>query len=139
MSAQAELHDAIRALALSSAPLMALVTAFYDAVPDQASRWGAKQAYLSLGETDVVEDDADCITAGVHTVQIDCWSRVVGSYHCKRIVDALKVALHDKDIELPSYGAGRLSVVMRRVDEDPDGLTMHGVVMVEAYIEEAVL
>jgi hypothetical protein len=46
--------------------------------------------------------------------------------------------LHDIDAELPTHGLTQMRVVARRVFADPDGKTMHGVVAVEALIEEDV-
>ncbi len=138
MSAQGELHDLIRDTLKADSAVMTLISDVYDSVPDGAARWGSKNAYVSFGPTDVVEDDSDCIVGGTFTVQLDCWSRKLGSYHCKTIVDAVKAALHNHDAELADYGLVQMRVTMRRVFGDPDGITMHGVVMVEAMIEEAV-
>lgn len=135
---QGELHDLIRNTLKTALPVTALVTDVFDSVPSETTRWGTKQAYISFGPTDVIEDDAECIVGGVFTVQLDCWSRKLGTYHCKSIVDAVKAALHDHDAQLASYGLVQMRVTMRRVFGDPDGLTMHGVVIVEAQIEEEV-
>lgn len=135
---QGELHDLIRDTLKTDSAVKALVTDVYDSVPAEPARWGAKKAYISFGPTDVVEDDAECIVGGVFTVQLDCWSRKLGSYHCKSIVDAVKTALHDHDVELANYGLVQMRITMRRVFGDPDGITQHGVVMVEAMIEEEV-
>lgn len=137
MSVSADLQKLIYDTLKANTAVMALVTNVYDSVP--ASPWGTKEAYISFGPTDVVEDDAECITAGTHSVQIDCWSRKVGSVHCKKSVDAVKAALHNRDLSMNSYGLVQMRVTMRRVFADPDGLTKHGVVMVDADIEEAVI
>lgn len=136
MSASSELQKLIRDTLKASESVMGLVNEVYDSVP--ANPWGSKGAYLSFGPTDVVEDDAECIIGGSHTVQIDCWTRSVGSVHCKQIVDAVKAALHEQDLELTNYGLVQMRVTMRRVFRDPDGLTTHGVVTVEADIEEPI-
>lgn len=136
MSAQAELHDLIRSMLKADATVMALITEIYDAIPNK--NWKAPEAYISFGPTDVTDDDAECIVGGIFTVQLDCWSREVGSYYCKRIVDAVKEALHDVDAELTTYGLVDMRVTSRRVLADPDGKTMHGIVVVQAMIEEEV-
>ena len=136
MSVQAEIHDLIRDTLLASPAVMSLVEGVHDRVCD--APWGKKAAYISFGPVDVIEDDADCIVGGTHTVQIDCWSRSVGSFYCKQIVDAVKTALHGKPLELPSFGLVQVRVPMRRVFADPDGLTTHGVVSLEIDAEEVV-
>lgn len=138
MSVSAALQDLIRKTLKDDTSVMVLVTDVFDSVPGEPSRWGNKQAYISFGPIDVVEDDAECIVGGSHALQLDCWSRKKGSVHCKQIVDAVKAALHEIDAELDDFGLVQLRVTMRRVFADPDGLTMHGVVTVEADIEEEV-
>ncbi len=138
MSVSVALHDLIRDTIKANASVMALVTDVYDRVPGEPARWGKKNAYISFGPADVVEDDTECIIGGSHAVQLDCWSRKVGDVHCKQIVDTVKAALHEIDAELDDYGLVQMRVTMRRVFRDPDGLTSHGVVTVEADIEENV-
>lgn len=136
MSASAALQKLIYDTLKADVAVMALVNGVYDSVPSDA--WGERNAYISFGTIDVVEDDAECITGGSFAMNIDCWSRQVGSVHCKRIVDAVKAALHNLDAELPNHGLVQMRVTLRRVFADPDGKTMHGVVTVEADIEEEV-
>lgn len=134
MSASSDLQKLIRDTLKADTSVMALINEIYDSV--SSNPWGSKAAYISFGPVDVVEDDAECIVGGSHTVQLDCWSRRMGAVHCKQIVDAVKVALHERDVELASYGLVQMRVTTRRVFRDPDGLTTHGVVTVEADIEE---
>lgn len=136
MSVQAELQKLILDTLKAEAAVMALVNGVYDRVPD--SPWGpaSKNGYITFGPHDVVEDDADCITGGEHTLQIDCWSRQVGLVHAKRITDAVKAALHDQGLSLSKNALVQMRVTMRRALPDPDGLTSHGIVMVTAMIEE---
>ncbi|MCO6386353.1 DUF3168 domain-containing protein [Aliihoeflea sp. 40Bstr573] len=136
MSAQAELQKLILDTLKADAAVMALANGAYDRVP--SSPWGPDSinGYISFGPTDVVEDDADCIISGEHTVQIDCWSRQVGMVHAKRMVDAVKAALHEQELTLAESALVDMRVTMRRVVADPDGLTSHGIVMIRAMIEE---
>ena len=134
-SPQVELQDLIHDALESDAAVMALVDGVWDKVP--ANQWGGpRNAYISFGPSDVIADDAECIVGGTHTFQVDCWSRAVGSVACKRIVDAVKNALHEKDLELADNALVEISVGFRQVFRDPDGLTTHGVVAVTAMIEE---
>lgn len=136
MSAQAELQKLILDTLKADAAVMALANGVYDRVP--SSPWGpdAINGYISFGPTDVVDDDADCIRSGEHSVQIDCWSRRPGMVHAKRMVDAVKAALHKQELTLTENALVDLRVTMRRVVPDPDGLTSHGIVMITAMIEE---
>lgn len=111
----------------------------YDRVPRATYPSGAITAtypYISFGPHDIVEDGADCIESGEHTFQLDVWSRTVGQVECKNIVDAIKVALHERDLVMTNNALVEIRVFMRRVFGDPDGLTSHGVVMVSVMVEE---
>lgn len=95
--------------------------------------------YMSFGPSDVVEDDSECVTGVVETIQLDVWSRYTGGYQeCKNACAAIKKSLH-----LPTDAAdlGINALVELRVNDiryfaDSDGLTRHGVVIVQAIMEE---
>ena len=133
-SAQFDLQKAIFDALKASAFVMALVDGVYDSVPSGAFK--TKNAYISFGASDVVDDDADCILGGEHTLQLDIWSRNVGAAPCKKIVDAVKAALHEVPLTLAETALVELRCTLRRVFLDPDGVTYHGVVQLAASIEE---
>lgn len=96
--------------------------------------------YISLGATDTVRDDADCIRSRDETIQIDVWVREGGrKWPCKEIVDAVVDALLDVEGELQKGALVSLNVGVVRVLDDPDGITVHGVVQVTAMIDEVFL
>lgn len=93
--------------------------------------------YISFGMSDYYEDDSDCIPARVETLQIDCWAQENGKKRpARELVDAVKAALHLHAPELPTHGLVEMRVVAARVFGDPDGITAHGVVTLQAMIEE---
>ncbi|MDI3335868.1 DUF3168 domain-containing protein [Defluviimonas aestuarii] len=94
--------------------------------------------YLSIGPSDYVPEDADCIDGRTETVQIDCWSEAQdGKREVKALADAVKKALHGYAGTLTIGALVSLEAKLVRVLDDPDGITLHGVVQVEALIEEA--
>lgn len=115
--------------------VMALVNGVYDSVP--ADPWGTKKAYISLGPTDVLTEDADCIDGEEHNVQLDVWSRAVGAVECKKICAAVKAALHRAALNLADNALAEIRVDGYRTLRDPDGLTTHGVIPVVAIVEVA--
>ncbi|RVN04651.1 DUF3168 domain-containing protein [Sinorhizobium meliloti] len=135
MSASAELQKLIFDTLKADAAVMAIANGVYDRVP--SSPYGTRTAYISFGPSDVVDDGADCIDAGIYTFQVDVWSIAVGQVECKRLVDAIKDALHERDLQLTENALAEIRVDFRRILKDPDGLTTHGVVTVTASIEEA--
>jgi len=119
----------------TQAGVVALVgTRTYDHPPADVSF-----PYLSFGASDVTEDDADCITGRIETVQIDVWSRAKdGKREAKAIADAVKDALHRWDGNMTTGALAMMRVVLVRVIDDPDGITSHGIVQVECHVEEDV-
>jgi hypothetical protein len=92
---------------------------------------------VTFGPSDVVEDDAECITGRVETIQLDCWARDNARINVvKPLVDAVKDALHLYHVNPPNSALVELRVTAWRTFMDPDGLTAHGVVTVQAIMEE---
>lgn len=126
-----ELHAALYSVLSVDAPLMDIATAVYDRVPESA-----EFPYVSFGPVNSVPRDAECITASEHTMQIDTWSRVVGSGEGYDMTNAVKRAIQSADLSLTVNALVALRVVSVRNFDDPDGLTEHGVVTIQATIEE---
>lgn len=94
--------------------------------------------YITLGATDFTPTDADCIDMREETVQLDVWTRANGrKWPCKQIVDAVVNVLRRLDGDLTSGALVGVRLELSRVFDDPDGITVHGVVQVTAMIEEA--
>ncbi|MDX0230245.1 DUF3168 domain-containing protein [Sinorhizobium meliloti] len=102
----------------------------YDRVPENKVF-----PYVSFGPTDDFEDDADCIYGTDLTIQLDVWSREVGFPEAKRICNAARNALHDKDLQLTENALVQIACRGIRMLRDPDGLTSHGIVEINAFIE----
>lgn len=131
---QAELQKLLYDTLRLNTPIMALLGGVYDRVP--AEPWKGKTAYVSFGPSDVADDSADCITSGVHSFQLDVWSKAVGQVEAKRLVDMIYKALHEQDLALSDNALAETRVDFRRVFPDRDPLITHGVLSVTASIEE---
>lgn len=93
--------------------------------------------YISLGEADFSTDDAECIEAREETLQLDCWTRANGrKWPCKQIVDAVVDVMRGLEGELPKGYLVGTRIEIARTFDDPDGLTVHGVVQVTGLIDE---
>ena len=107
----------------------------YDKVPANP-----KPPYVSLGTDDAVPDDYECIPGVIDALQIDVWDDGVGSKkRLKQVTAAIKAALHEYDGPLDLAGndaLAELQVTGVRHARDPDGVSFHGVVTIEATIEE---
>lgn len=103
----------------------------YDPVPSNAVF-----PYISLGPTDSISDDAECITGFEIAMQVDAWSRASGFKEVKQIADAVRVSLHDHDFELPVNAAVLFQHRTTRIFRDPDGLTSHAALTFIGFVEK---
>jgi hypothetical protein len=137
MSAALDLQDLILNTLKADVPLTALINGVWDKPPPNCFD-APKQAYISFGPHDYVEDDDEGIVSGEHTFQLDVWSRLVGFPACKQIGDRVKKVLHEAHLIIPTENAlVEIRVPSLRYIRDPDGLTSHGIVTVTALIEES--
>lgn len=145
ISPSLEIQGLIVATLKADAAVSSLVNGVFDVPPQDANTglptdaaWGAKLAYISLGPTDINTDDADCILGEEHNVQIDVWSRTVGSVGCKKICDAVKRALHERDdLALADNALVEIQLTQYQIMRDPDGETAHGAMQFTVTIEES--
>jgi len=127
-----ELQGQIVTLLKASPELTALIGGrIYDRVPESPTF-----PYVSFGPSDEISDDADCIDGFEVTMQLDVWSRAVGFPECRRIVDAVRKALPEGGILLADNALVTFNHRISRVFRDPDGLTSHGAMTFEAFVEQ---
>ena len=130
--------NALQAMVVTRLKADAAVTAIvgqkvYDKPPASVAA-----PYVSIGPSDYVPDDADCVDGRIETLQLDCWSQAQdGQREVKELTGAVKKSLHRYAGSLAVGALTSLEVVQVRHLEDPDGITLHGIVVVEAMIEEA--
>lgn len=104
---------------------------------DRVAREGDVAPLITFGPSDEVDADADCIDMADHSLQIDVWSEYQGGFReCKEITFAIKQALHGAVIDLETHALLDIRVAQIRHMRDPDGLTSHGVLSIEAMVEE---
>jgi hypothetical protein len=133
MSVSVAFQDMVLSLLAASAEVTAMVG---NRIVDGNA---ANLAYpnITLGPSDYFSDDASCAPSREETLQIDCWTRDGGKkWPCRKLVDAVKDALHDKEGVMAVGALVLMRVDLVRVFGDPDGITAHGVVQVTAVIEE---
>jgi hypothetical protein len=139
-----ELQGLVYETLTGDAAMMALIYDVYDFVPEprpdlsgeQDRPWGTMQGYISFGPLDVVNDDSECIMAGVYTFQLDVWSRQRNSMHCRRIMDRVRMLFDQQRFDLPTNALAGTTIEHWRQYRDPDGHTSHGVISLQATIED---
>lgn len=121
------LVQAIRARIMDQVPVLA------DKVFDKATE-GDGPLYATFGALYGIADDVECIKAESWTIQIDIYQTDSSKAVVGRIAGQVKSALHDWS-DTDSLTMHPLRVTLVRIMDDPDGVTVHGVVQVEAMIE----
>lgn len=137
MAPDADLIAAIANLFRTDPVLVGLLGGrFYDRVPAKAAgELDAATDYVSVGAVDSVPQTIDCIEADDVTLQLDVWSAAYDRDRCRTIVAAIRRRLHDAELPLAENGLAACVVALTRIFEDPDGVTLHGVVQVTASID----
>lgn len=102
----------------------------YDSPPETAP-----MPYISIGPSYWNDDSAECIRARTETVHVDIWASARPDLRaCKDATDEVAAALDGwADESLLAMHGLRVDLV--RVMRDPDGMTAHGVIQVEADVE----
>ena len=99
----------------------------------------AEFPFITFGPTSIILVQDNCLTSRTETFQIDIWSTdQAGKLQAKQICDLVISSLNGLEAELEDGYATDLRVVLAQVMDDPDGKTSHGVVQVEALIDEEV-
>lgn len=129
-----EFQDAVLAALQADAGVGALAgDRIYDKPPANAVF-----PYISFGPGDYFYDDTDCMTLRIESLQVDVWGRDQGrQWPTRDLVDAVSAALHLADLSLSTNAIAIVRVGVARVFQDPDNITSHGVITLEAEIEAA--
>ncbi len=134
MSVSAELQKAIYDALVADAGVGALIgDRIYDGPPSDRT-----YPCVTFGPSDSSPDDMECVNARTETVQLDVWSRDQGRMRpCKEIMDAVRDALHFANLSLTVNALVLIRVDGMRLFMDADGVTAHGVITVQADVEQA--
>lgn len=133
MTASSELQKLVFDTLTGDAAIAALVgTRVYDrALPNAAF------PFISFGPTSFLLVQDECLSGRTETMQIDVWSESKGGKRqCKDIVDLVVSALNGLTDELTTVTVADMRVTLAQVMDDPDGITSHGVVQIEALVDE---
>ena len=79
----------------------------------------------------------DCIDGLTETLQINCWVQDGDRLRpAKALADKVRKALHRYPLQMSTHALVNISISGTRAFMDPDGKTGHGIVTIEAEIEE---
>ena len=115
------------------ARIMAQVPALAGKVFDRATE-GLAYPYATLGPSYWSDTSVQCIEAREITLQIDIWHSQSNKGVLEDLTDDVAAALSGwADTSVLTMHP--LSVSLVRIMDDPDGVSVHGVVQVEAMVE----
>ncbi|WP_323008934.1 DUF3168 domain-containing protein [Paracoccus sp. (in: a-proteobacteria)] len=120
------LRQIVRSRILAQVPAL---TGVYDRATESAV-----YPYATLGVSYWTDDSVECIEAREVTLQIDVWHSASNKGVCEDLTDDVATALNGWANEA-ALTMHPLRVTLVRVMDDPDGKSVHGVVQVEAMVE----
>jgi len=102
-------------------------------VYDRATE-SAVYPYATLGVSYWTDDSVECIEAREITLQIDLWHSQSNKGVCEDLVDDVATALRGW-ADTDALTMHPLEIDTARVTDDPDGVSVHGIVIVRAMVE----
>jgi Protein of unknown function (DUF3168) len=126
-----ELQAAVVTALKANAGVVAVVgSRVYDNVPPSATF-----PYISLGDSQVLPDKADCIDGTEIFFNLDGWSRDTRFPECKTISKAVVAALDDQPLTVTGYTAVVFELDNINYLRDPDGITRHVALSFRALVQ----
>lgn len=102
-------------------------------VYDRATQ-SAVYPYATLGASDWSDESVECIEARRITVQIDLWHSASNKGVLEDLTDDVTTALNGWS-DTDALTMHPLRIVIVRVMDDPDGVSVHAAIQVEAMVE----
>lgn len=93
--------------------------------------------HVEFGETQTLDDGADCVDGTEIYITLHLWSRAVGAVEARMLSAAIRTAVRDWRPDLSAAGYRCIDFQHRetRVLADPDDVTTHAVVTLRAIID----
>lgn len=125
-----ELQGAIIARLRVDADLTAIVGQRIGDIPQ--STW--VKPYVSIGPSNYVIDDVDCVNGGEVMIQVDCWSEATVLSEIRRVAGAVRAALKGWEPTLATNAV--VSFDHWRTDHVTNGALKHASLRYTAIVEE---
>ena len=126
MRAGRVLRQIVRARIIAQVPAL---TGVYDVAKESAV-----YPYATLGASYWTDESVECIEAREITLQVDLWHSRSNKGVAEDLTDDIAAALKGWADEAV-LAMHPISVSLVRVMDDPDGVSVHGVVQIEAMVE----
>lgn len=131
------MHDASLALQKAVIARLRAEVALVSARVFDRVEAGTTMPYIALGAAQVVDDEAGCIDGATCYLTLHIWSRGVGAVEARRVSDQAMAALTGwrPDLAADGFALVDLRCTGGQTLADPDGLTTHGILTIEAQTE----
>lgn len=113
--------------------IIAQVPALGGRVYDRATE-GTNYPFVSMGPSDWVDESVECIKARSISLQIDVWGSRSNKGALEDLTDDVATAL-DGFADEDRLTMHPIRIVSVQVMDDPDGMTVHGIVRIEVDVE----
>lgn len=92
--------------------------------------------FVQIGDELMLPADVSGSMGNEHFIDLHVWSRAEGQSEAKAILDAYAAAFHDQALTVAGLTTAFAYVERRRVFDDPDGRTRHGVLTLKIICHE---
>lgn len=112
----------------------------FDRVPEkQDGTPNVSSPYISLGNTNFLTEDFDCVDAATISLQFHCWSwgdgEAYSSAQVRKLSFLVRKALHKAEIELDENGFVVIAHQVTSFNRASDGVTHQATVVFEVEID----
>lgn len=112
----------------------------YDRVPEkQDGTPNVDSPYISVGNTNLLTEDFDCVDAATISLQFNCWSWGNGEEYSSALVRKLsffvRKALHKAEIDLTDNGFVNIEHQITAYNRASDGVTHQASVSFETLVD----
>ncbi len=111
--------------------VMSIAAGVHDNVPANP---GA--VYVTLGDGERIDQSVTCIRQAQHILTLHVWSDKKPKAECEQLSWFVEKALHLIPAHSPVHRITNVTATAGRVRRDKDGITNHGVITVQAIIQE---
>lgn len=120
------LRQIVRARIIAQVPAL---TGVYDKATESSAF-----PYASIGPSYWNDEGTECFDARSIVLQVDVWHSSSNKGVCEDLTDDVSAAL-DRWSDDTVLTMHPLRVFSAQVQDDPDGMTVHGIIQVEAMVE----
>ncbi len=93
---------------------------------------GALPPYVVIGDETATDYASALVDAQEHTITLHAWSEKPTTLEVKRIMAAVRAALHEQALTLSAGSCVQIRQEFKETSRDPDGYSHHGVMRFRA-------